>query len=122
MSTANACVLRKPQATHCLGIYRRRRPERTVRYQARWEDPLGGTVPAYVDMIFANISRADSSPTALPAHFAMNAGMTFSLPSLVKVEAFTRRAIPVGWVRQARQRFGDRRLHGSQPGKGNQQR
>jgi hypothetical protein len=38
-------------------------------------------------MIFANISRAVSSPTALSGPFAMNAGMTFSSPSLVKVEA-----------------------------------
>jgi hypothetical protein len=44
------------------------------------------------NMIFANISRADSSPTALPAPFAMNVGMTFSSPSLVKAEAFARRA------------------------------
>jgi hypothetical protein len=61
MSTANACVPRKPEATHPSGIYRRRRPERTVLYhavqenietylsQARWEDPLGGAVPAYVE-------------------------------------------------------------------------
>jgi hypothetical protein len=61
MSTANACVLRKPEATPSPGIYRRRRPERTVLYQAvqenietyfsqaRWEAPLGKAVPAYVE-------------------------------------------------------------------------
>jgi hypothetical protein len=61
MSTANACVLRKPEAIQSPRIYRRRRPERTVLYQAvqenietyfsqaRWEDPLGKGVPAYVE-------------------------------------------------------------------------
>jgi hypothetical protein len=61
MSTANACVPRKPEATPSPGIYRRRRPERTVLYQAvqeniesylsqtRWENPLGDAVPAYVE-------------------------------------------------------------------------
>jgi len=61
MSAVSACVLRKPEATQSPGIYRRRRPERTVRYQAVqgnietylsqtcWEDPLGGAVPAYVE-------------------------------------------------------------------------
>jgi hypothetical protein len=43
--------------------------------------------PPMWNMTFANISRAVSSPTALPAPVAMNVGMTFSLPSLVKVEA-----------------------------------
>jgi hypothetical protein len=61
MSTANACVPRKPEATPSPGIYRRRRPERTVLCQAvqenietylsqaRWEAPLGNAVPAYVE-------------------------------------------------------------------------
>jgi hypothetical protein len=61
MSTANACVLRKPEAAPSPGIYRRRRPERTVRYQAVqehietylsqacWEAPLGNAVPAYAE-------------------------------------------------------------------------
>jgi hypothetical protein len=50
------------------------------------------------NMNFANISRAVSSPTALPAPFAMNVGMTFLSPFLVKAEAFARRAISVGWL------------------------
>ena len=61
MSTANACVPRKPEATPSPSIYRRRRPERTVLYQAvqenietylsqaRCEAPLGGAVPDYVE-------------------------------------------------------------------------
>jgi hypothetical protein len=61
MSAVSACVSHQPEATPCPGIYRRRRPERTVRYQAvpenietylsqaRWEAPLGGAVPAYVE-------------------------------------------------------------------------
>jgi hypothetical protein len=48
-----ACVPHQPEATHCPGIYRHRRPERTVLYQAvqenietylseaRWEGALG---------------------------------------------------------------------------------
>jgi hypothetical protein len=54
------------------------------------------------NMIFANISRADSSPTDLPVPFAMNVGMTFLSPSLVKAEAFARRAIPDPWVSKDR--------------------
>ncbi len=49
MPAVSACVSRKPEATHSPGIYRRRRPERTVLYQARWEDPLGDAVPACVE-------------------------------------------------------------------------
>ena len=61
MSAVSACISRKPEAIHPSGIYRRRRPERTVLYQAvqeniesylsqaRWEDPLGNAVPVYVE-------------------------------------------------------------------------
>ena len=61
MSTVSACVSRKPEAIHPSGIYRRRRPGRTVLYQvvqenietylsqARGEDPLGDAVPDYVE-------------------------------------------------------------------------
>jgi hypothetical protein len=58
--------------------------------------------PPMWNMIFANISRAVSSPTALPVLFAMDVGMTFLSPSLVKAEVFARRAIPVGWVSKDR--------------------
>jgi hypothetical protein len=114
MSTANACVLRKPEAIQSPRIYRRRRPERTVLYQAgqanietylsqaRWEDPWARPCPPMWNMIFVNISRADSLPTALPVPFAMNAGTTFSSPSLVKAEAFARHVIPGAWVSKDR--------------------
>lgn len=64
MSSAHACQSRRPVPTAGPAIYRRRHPERTVLYQvfqehlesylarARWEDPEGEIVPAYVEREF----------------------------------------------------------------------